>query len=229
MRSTARRRACRPRSAVPLRCLFDCRSARLLLRGPYPRRLREARRAPARRLGHGAAAGADLAQGRRRPNAGKPIAPGTDVRSWLASSGAAAASGSASLQSLGTETDLPGRPRVAAGSHTSCPARTGCEPGRRRKEVCDDQARAPGSSRYRRRRDCPARRSSPCSSEGSSRNRSRSDPRRPDGTRTRCRTTSRPVRAQAATGAGRAADRRFLRTAGRTPRCRRRTGPGPTP
>ena len=97
MRSTARRRACRPRSAVPLRCLFDCRSARLLLRGPYPRRLREARRAPARQLGHGAAAGADLAQGRRRPNAGKPIAPGMDVRSRLASSGAAAASGSASL------------------------------------------------------------------------------------------------------------------------------------
>ena len=49
-RCTARRRpARRPRSAVPLpACLPHCRSGRLLLRGPYPRRLWEARRAVAR-------------------------------------------------------------------------------------------------------------------------------------------------------------------------------------
>ena len=46
-RCTARRRpARRPRSVVPLpACLPHCRSARPLLRGPYPRRLWEARRA----------------------------------------------------------------------------------------------------------------------------------------------------------------------------------------
>ena len=100
------------------------------------------------------------------------------------------------------------RSPVTAVPNTSHRRRTGPGP---QKEVRDDQADSSVEGRQRRRPGCRVRRSTRCSNAGSSRSRSGSGPRRPAGTRTRCRTTSRPVRAPGTTEPGRDADRRSRR------------------